>query len=54
VEASKNSETSAVEGDNRADSNLSLKDRISMLDNMALVKDNDMETDPTDDEELLA
>jgi hypothetical protein len=54
VEPSKNSETSGVESANRADSNLSLKDKMLMLDDMALVDDNDMETDPTDNEESLA
>ncbi len=54
MEASENSETSAVESANRADSNLSLKETIWMLEDMALVDNNHMETDPTDDEESLA
>ncbi len=54
VEASQNSETSGVESANRADSYLSLGKTISRLDDMALVDNNDMETDPTDDEESLA
>ncbi len=54
MEASQNSETSGVESANRADLNFSLRETISMLDDMALVDDNDMETEPTDDEESLA
>ncbi len=54
MEANQNSETSGVESANRADSNLSIRETISMLDDMALVDNKDMETDPTDDEESLA
>ena len=46
--------TAAAECAPCADSNLTLKEQISKLDEMALVEGKESESDETDDEELLA